>query len=84
MKIDPKRFQKIRDLKPPTNIKQVKQLLGFYSHWMTFVPRFSIISAPIRQLLHRDVPFHWGESRKTPLNNQNKHFYLILFSSIPT
>jgi hypothetical protein len=43
---DPKRYQKIRDLQPATNVKQVKMLLGYFSYYRRHIRNFSIISAP--------------------------------------
>ena len=48
--IDETRFQKIRDLKPASNIKEVKMLLGLFSYYRKNLPRFAIVSSPIRQL----------------------------------
>ena len=51
--IDEKRFQKIRDLKPVSDIKEVKMLLGFLSYFRRYIQKFAIISSPIRQLLRK-------------------------------
>ena len=47
-RLDTKRFQKIRDLQPATNVKQVKILCGFANYFRRNVPRYSIIMSPIR------------------------------------
>jgi hypothetical protein len=67
LRIDPKRFQKIRDLQPATNVKQVKILCGFANYFRRHVPRYAVITSPIRDLLRRDVPFHWGERQDKAL-----------------
>jgi hypothetical protein len=33
MNIDPKRFQRIAELKPPTNLKETRQLVGFLIYY---------------------------------------------------
>ena len=64
--IDEERFQKIKDVKPASNLKEVKMLLGLFSYYQKLVPRFAIISSPIRQLLRKcddsgkEIPFEWG------------------------
>jgi hypothetical protein len=72
-RIDPKRFQKISDFQPATNVKQVKILCGFANYFRRNVPRYSIIMSPIREL-RMDVPFHWGDMTK--LYNNSKEAFL--------
>jgi hypothetical protein len=67
VQLDSRRFQKIRDLKPATNVKQVKMLNGFLSYYKKHLPRFAILIAPIRELLKKDVVFHWGDRQNKAL-----------------
>jgi hypothetical protein len=64
---DPKRYQKIRDLQPATNVKQVKMLLGYFSYYRRHIRNFSIISAPLRNLLRKDVEFCWSQEHDQAL-----------------
>jgi hypothetical protein len=57
LKVDPKRFEKIRNLKPATNVKEIKMLLGFFQYFRKFLRGFSIISHPSRKLLQKATPF---------------------------
>jgi hypothetical protein len=61
IQVDPKRFQKIRDLQPPTNQKQTKILIGFLAYYRKFLKGFSALSAPLRMLLRKDAVFEWTE-----------------------
>jgi hypothetical protein len=67
MKVDPKRFEKIRNLKPATNVKEIKMLLGFFQYFRKFFRGFSIISHPLRKLLQKDTPFEWGPDQDKAL-----------------
>lgn len=51
----------------PTNVKQVRQLLGFMSYYCCFVPRFAQLAKPLHALVGRgnknnpSEPFTWNE-----------------------
>jgi hypothetical protein len=72
MNIDPKRFQRIAELKPPTNQKETRQLTGFLMYYRKHVPGFSKIIEPIRQLLSKDQPFHWTTEHDQALEQLKK------------
>ena len=40
----------ITDWPAPTNVKQVRQFLGFYNFYRHFIPKFSTIAHPLNQL----------------------------------
>jgi hypothetical protein len=67
IKVDPKRFDKIRNLKPATNQKEVRYLIGFFLYFRKHLPGFSKIITPLRQLLLKDAKFHWGEAQNNAL-----------------
>jgi RNase H-like domain found in reverse transcriptase/Reverse transcriptase (RNA-dependent DNA polymerase) len=67
MEVDPKRFEKIRNLKPATNVKEMKMLIGFMSFYRKHVSRFAIIVEPLRSLLRKDTPFVWGSAQDQAL-----------------
>jgi hypothetical protein len=67
IKIDPKRFEKIRNLKPARNVKDVKILIGFAQYWRKFCRGFSQKITPLRRLLQKDVKFEWGPDQDKAL-----------------
>jgi hypothetical protein len=67
MNVDPKRFEKIRNLKAATNVKQIKMFLGFFQYFRRILRGFSIISHPLRKLLQKDAPFEWGPDQDKAL-----------------
>jgi hypothetical protein len=60
IRIDPKRFERIRNLKPARNVKDVKSLIGFAQYWKKFCRGFSHMIEPLRRLIQKDVKFEWG------------------------
>jgi hypothetical protein len=67
IRIDPKRFEKIRNLKPARNVKDVKSLIGFAQYWKKFCRGFSHTIEPFRRLLQKDVKFEWGPDQDKAL-----------------
>jgi hypothetical protein len=67
IRIDPKRFEKIRNLKPARNVKDVKILIGFAQYWKKFCRGFSHTIEPLRRLLQKDVKFEWGPDQDKAL-----------------
>jgi hypothetical protein len=67
IRIDPKRFEKIRNLKPARNVKDVKSLIGWAQYWRKFCRGFSHTIGPLRRLLQKDVKFEWGPDQDKAL-----------------
>ena len=51
----------VRNLKSPTNVKQVKQVLGLTGYYRNLVADYAIIAAPLTDLLKKNVKFEWTE-----------------------
>ena len=47
---DPEKFKSISQLQVPTNIAEIKSLLGMTNFYNKFIPDYSTITAPLRQL----------------------------------
>ena len=56
---DPKKVSAIVDMTAPTNPSEVRSLLGMTNFCARFIPNYSTISAPLRQLIKQDVPWSW-------------------------
>jgi len=59
-----KKIQAIVEMKPPTNIKQVRSFLGLCSFFRRFVPHFSKIAKPINNLLEIGIEFNREEEQQ--------------------
>ena len=46
-------------MKPPENAKELKTFLGFIQYLGTFMPNMATESAPLRELLEKNVAWHW-------------------------
>ena len=66
-KIDAKRMtplihksDAIRNLKEPSCIKDIRSLMGSINQFNKFIPNLASLSAPFRELMQKNKPFHWS------------------------
>lgn len=59
MEPDPSHVEAIRNAPVPTEIGTIRSFLGLASYYSRFVPHFSTITEPLRELTRKDVPFAW-------------------------
>ena len=50
----------LKSLPTPTNLLELRSVIGFMSYYRHFIPGFSSIVEPLIQLLRKDAPFVWG------------------------
>ena len=62
----------IKVLPEPTNVPELRSILGFLSYYRHFIPGFSSIAAPMTKLLHKDQPWHWGEEQAAAYTHLKK------------
>ena len=53
----------IRDLRTPTNVSELKSVLGFCNYYRVYLPSFSTLCAPLNELLKKGVPWEWTPAR---------------------
>lgn len=54
------KVQAIEKLRPPSTLKGVRSVLGLFSYYRDYVPRFAEIAAPIVRLLKKGTVITWG------------------------
>lgn len=45
----------------PTNVSELRTLLGMINYLSKFIPNLSEIAAPLRQLDKKNIEWHWQE-----------------------
>ena len=60
-----KRFMMLPYQRQP---RKVRSLLGMTNYCVKFIPNFSSITKPLRDLTKKDIPFRWGEQHTKALN----------------
>ena len=61
VKADPKKVDAINKLDTPTDKQGVQRILGVVGYLQKFAPHLSEMSAPLRELIKKDVNFRWDE-----------------------
>ena len=56
--------QRKSEIPRPTDQAGVKRLLGMVNYVSKFIPNMSDLTAPLRELLHQDVEWHWEEQQE--------------------
>ena len=64
LKTDPEKVRAIVKMPRPTDKSGVQRLLGMINYVSKFIPNMSDLTAPLRQLLHQDVEWHWEEQQE--------------------
>ena len=62
------KVQAILDLAPPSNVTQVRHILGLASYYRKFIAIFSSIVSPITSLTKKHISFVWTAACQTALD----------------
>ena len=54
--VDPNKVAFVESMKPPVTKKEVRQLLGFFSYFRTYVKDFAGLAEPITELTKKGMP----------------------------
>ena len=65
---DPARVEKLANMQPPTNIKQVRSFLGLVNQLGKFSPDYLMTTTKIRTLLKTGVKFEWNQEHGLEFN----------------
>ena len=65
LKPDPEKIRALQQMQPPPNTKELKSFLGFIQYLAKFTPNMASESAPPRELLEKEVAWHWDQEQKT-------------------
>ncbi|XP_048257540.1 uncharacterized protein K02A2.6-like [Haliotis rufescens] len=65
---DPDKVKAIREIGYPSDAKQLQEFLGIATYMGPFIPHLSQITAPLRELIKKDVEYKWSESHQSSFN----------------
>lgn len=71
--IDPNKVKAVQGMSAPATAEEVRSLIGFVTYCSRFIPNFSDVTAPLRNLTKKDTPWHWGIKEETALETIKKH-----------
>ena len=69
LKADPKKIEAITDYPRPTSVQELQRFLGMVNYLGQFVNNLSVLEAPLRELLRKDVEFQWNPEQEKSFNN---------------
>ena len=58
------KVEAINSAPTPTTASGMRSFLGMATYCAKFIPQFSDVSAPLRELTKKDKPFHWSEQQE--------------------
>lgn len=67
IKPDSEKIKAIVEMPPPEDKKGIERLLGTINFLASYIPNMSDLTAPIRELLKKDVTFMWQHEQKEAL-----------------
>lgn len=65
LEIDNSKVLAIENIQKPKCVKDVERFLGMVNYVNRFIPNFSSITEPLRQLVRKDNLFHWDKEQET-------------------
>ena len=79
IRADPKKVKAITDMPEPTNITELRRVLGMINFLGRFLPHLSDVLKPVTELLEKDRAWIWGEPQRQALTKAKD-----LLTSAPT
>ena len=79
IRADPQKVKAITDMPSPTNVSEIRLLLGMAQYIARYIPNFAAITAPLCELT-KDSPWKWGQAEalselKVALTNSHTMTY---------
>lgn len=64
IKTDPSKVAHIVNCAIPTDVHEVRSILGLFSYYRRFIPQFSTIAKPLILLTEKAIPFLWTDTQQ--------------------
>lgn len=69
IKPDPAKVSVLKEMKSPQNQQELQSFLGLTTYMGKFIPKTSILTAPLRELLKENTHFQWNASHEAAFND---------------
>ena len=64
LKPTPEKVQAVKECKAPETKEAVRSFLGMIGYLSKFIPSYAVLTAPLRKLTQKQVPFAWGQEQQ--------------------
>ena len=61
---DPAKVKAIHEAQPPTSASGIRSFLSMATYCAKFIPNFSDITKPLRELIKKNTQFQWGDDQQ--------------------
>jgi hypothetical protein len=68
LKPDPEKVKAIHDIATPKDKKDLMRFLGMVNYLAKFVPSLSDLTQPLRELIKKDILWHWTKTHENAFN----------------
>jgi hypothetical protein len=70
---DPKKIEALKGMSRPTNVQEIQSLLGMVNFCSRFIPNYSTVTAPLRELTRANTVFDWGKKQQVAYEKIVEH-----------
>ena len=64
MKPDPEKVEAVKSAKEPQSVTEMRSFLGMCNFCSHFIPNFSILTGPLREITRKGATFEWNQERR--------------------
>ena len=82
--VDPQKIEAIVNLKPPTNVTEIRSFLGLVGYYRKFVEGFSKLVAPLTKLTRKEEKFVWSEACQQSFDELKRKLTSALVLTLPS
>jgi len=70
--MDQSKVDTLNSFRSPVNASELKSFLGFATFCSRFVPNYSTLTGPLRELLKDNSPFEWTKEHQLAFENMKE------------
>lgn len=69
VRVDPNKLQPIRTWKYPTNVSELRSVLGYANYYRRLIPQFANLTIPLNNLLRKGTPWKFEEQHRNAFDD---------------